>query len=288
MRLKNIKINGVDVSPSNSGILFTQSDWTTIRTKSDSNDIVRSHSRRIAPTQATYRTITLEWVIDFDWNPNAEQSLKHLQDIFRLQNNLYTIEPLQVEIEDVFWNLWNIECVMWDTFEYREFSENFLWYAMKWRAVLESVKSPFCYSIDETEYTWTNGTVGNVAIPLTVPFDIAEARNPITIAQSGNAEAPIRRELEVTATFTWPITIYDLSKWLYTRFDQSWVAGDIFIIDWKNKTATKNWNDITAYREIGSSRLWVLWETKYVVQLWTTLLPVVQMNVSAFCNDVML
>lgn len=288
MRLLNCSIDWNNIADASLGIYFTDTDWTTLAVENTSESIRRSHKRTVSPLEAKKRVITLQGVIDWSGNANAEDALAYLQGIFALQDNLYTLEQKTLLIEDVFNNNWEIPVIVADNFEYDEYSKDFQWHSMKWRVVLESAESPVCFWPTEYETTWHNGIVWVTGVSIDIPFDMNDAWNAIELTKEWNAPCPIRWEMTVTKWFTGPITIYDLSTWLYCRFNVSWLVDDVIIIDWKTKTATKNWTSIMWYRLVGSSRLSVTTTKSFVVQFGTSLVTEEWADISAFYNDAIL
>lgn len=279
MRLKQCFINGVDVCEAGKGVLFTNTDWTSFSSDIQQDTLSMRHSRYTWPMQVTKRVITLEGVIDFEtW----ELWLSHLKSIFAPQENLYKVDQMTMMIVDVFDNERECEVVVVDPLDYDEYSNDFLWYAMKWRVVLETTGSPFVKWTTELSVSWNNGTTGLLSVDFDVPFDMNEAWNAITINNTWNAQASIRREIEVIEWFASPLTIYNLTSWTYTRFDISWLIWDIIIIDTDKKTATKNGVSILPYRLFWSSRSKTKWSSTFVVQVWTDLSQSIKCNIDAF------
>lgn len=288
MRLIQCKLDWVDVLWDwTLGILYTNTDRTTLTSETSKESIKRAHRVSTSPTEAKTRVVTLEWVIDLDGNANAQNALVHLQQMFALQEDLYEIQPKELYIQDIFGNERTLQVHVVDLFEHRDYTDDMMWYALKRRVVLESTDSPHYRSLEEFLEIWTNGVYGTFDVDFDVPLDIDWSVNGITIEQIGNAPAPIKRVITVTQDFVAPLLIYNTSNQKYCLFDISWLVWEEIVIDWTTRTATKDWSNIILTRQAGSNRLTVKWNQTFVIVVWTSWEAEDFLNVNAYFNTML-
>lgn len=275
--LDSVKIDGVDVLQT--GIYFTRTDWRKLVVTSQKERILWSHGRYIWPTQAEYRVITLEGLVDWIGNGSLETWIKHLESMFALQSDLSSLETKQFRALDAFGDERVLDVVVTEPLDIVDYDENMIQTAYKWRVVLESAATPVFRSLNETVQTGIEWSFGWFSLPATLPEWGVEYNNEITLTTTGNKAAPLYAKITATVNLTWPVKIVNATNGKYYGIDLNLTAGDILIIDARTQTATKNGTNVLANRLAWSEWLTLLGTMQYVVLDWDGIIPNNSLNV---------
>lgn len=252
-----------------SGILYTFKDWRKLETTDNSINIDGFHRRRVSPTYARVRVITLEGVVDNLSNTEAQNAIEYLQYIFRLQSNLSTLEERTLYIQDTFGNEWTLAVKVKDPIEFVEGDDSLRGSHWKWRVVLESTSAPEYLSLSEIVKTgqegdfwwftmnfelWNNGLAWDAITSI------------IECHASGNTASHTRFVITAINDINGPLNIYNITENTYFGLDISATAWDIIEINSEVLTATKNGINMLAYRTPGSIWQMITWQTKFIIK----------------------
>jgi len=229
----------------------------------ESKDIDWVHGRVTSPLYARYRIITLEWIIDrINWDDALK--VKHLEDLFSLQSNLWSLDEKELYIKDSYLQEWKLNVKIKEPLEVIEWDEEFYWSYYKWRIVLESTSSPIYKSYEELIVNWNEWNIWGFTMwfELWIAFDLLDE---IIEVNTLKTETPTKFEITAIRDLNSPLTIKNITNNTFFALDITGVSWDIIVIDSNNFTATKNGISVIANRISWSIWQKISWDNQFVI-----------------------
>lgn len=270
MEALQIKLDDQDILRDGvSGIYYTQRNWRQLTVSDNASDHQGWHGRVVSPTFARVRVITLEGYIDRMTNENENiYIVEYLERLFSLQADPSQIVPKKLYVKDVYDREWSLDVKIKEPFEIYEWDANFKWSHWTWRVVLESVGDPTYTTPEALVINWVEWAYWWFTLGTSLPFSMWLILNSISVTNEGNSASYPR--IEVTVWSTWsintPLVIRNMTTQEAFSLDVSCVPGDIIVIDSENMQCTKNGDDITAFRVIGSVWPKVFWTNRFFIE----------------------
>ncbi len=266
MDFQTATLDGQEIlNGSTTGIYYTGKEWRQLTTDDSSVNLSGYHGRRVSATFARKRIVRMEGVILRSGNNDEEEAVKYLQNLFNLQSNTASVEDRVLYILDLYGDEWNLNVKVRDPIVFAEYDGDFKGAAWKWMVTLESTDSPIYRGLDELTETGSEGSFGGFVMPFVLPIAFDETQGVIECVTAGNAAALARFEITCTDTIASPLQIMNLTNGTFFALDVTGTAGDVFVIDSNDQTATKNGVSVKASRVAGSEFPTISGTTNFIV-----------------------
>lgn len=233
-------------------IWLTDVRWKDLIVSEEFLNIQWYHWIKTSPTLARSRPITIEWLILADNREWLNKGAFYLQNLFALQSSTGTTEFkyfMAVDEED---KRWRIQCKIKEPVSIELNDDDYIDGAnRKFRVVLEA-ENPVFYWVDNNIFNWFEWVFWWTTLGTELWISLNSYFNDVKIITESNIETPLIITITALNDIVSPLLINNITNWTFFGLDINAVAGDVIIINSKEKTATKNWVSILANRISGS------------------------------------
>lgn len=265
---KNYKYNGTSISKVDAEYRIWLTDWNplSVDVTDEQNNIQGTHWIKLSPTYARGRRIVIEWLIIADTKVGSSKWISYLQNLFALQGITDNTEFKPFTFTDEQDNTWELDAKVKEPLEL-ELEDNDWqeWANRRFRVVLQGADPRF-YSSQTQTVQWLEWYYWWVKLGTKLWTKLDDYFNEMRIVANWNIESPLKITITALRDITPPLLIKNYTTDTFFWLDVSWTAWDVFVIDAKNFTATKNGVNTLANRIE-----WSIWQkVKWENVIWIT------------------
>lgn len=255
----------ISITTSDFQIGLTALNWKNIDYSDSQAEIQGSHDIKVSPTYRRGRRISIEGVIIADTREGRSKATDYLDDLFALQGVVDELELLPFQLTDEQGRVRIIDAKIKEPIQYSTTEENeyLEWADITWRVVLQAPDSRF-FSIIEEHIAGSEGTYWGMKLKTKLKKQMNLKLNEIICSTLSPSSVPMTFRIVARAEINAPLKIKKNTGELFS-LNINASAGDVILIDSKNKTATKNGENVLAEREPGSTWLTIEWTNRFTV-----------------------
>jgi len=251
---KNFKFNNQTISRKTQDYQIALKDvnWYKLDVSDEQHNIQGFHWIKVSPTYARWRRIEIQGLLLADTRAWSNKWISFLRNLFALQWTFEKTDFKSFAFTDDNWNNWQIFCKIKEPLDIELMDDDYPgWMPRKWRIVIQA-EDPYIYSLETHQVYWLEWFYWWVKIWTKLWTKLNEYYNEIQVVNQWNVASPLKITLNVSKQVNKPLKIRNIITWKRFWLDIDANSGDTIVIDSKKHTATKNWENILAYRIEGS------------------------------------
>lgn len=234
-----------------------------ITTSDETKKIDWRHGVRLSPTFQRGRKITISWMIVADSRAKSAEAMEYLDQLFALQEQggktefkpFIVVDDKGVEREIAAKIKTPLEYSIWE-FDHIDGD------GRTFRVVLEAEDARL-FTTRMTEVRWAETKYGGFKLWVKLGHKMNAVSSAIRCEAVGNMETPARIEITALGPINAPLIIKKGGSFFALNIDAA--VWDKILIDSKQRTATKNGQNILAQRIPGSSWPTIKWTTVFTI-----------------------
>lgn len=224
-------------------------NWKELASSDEKIDRQYAHGAILSPTYLRSRIITLEGIVDGTSRANISKWMDYLENIFKVQTVFSGgVELKKFTLTDEQGRSWDTWAKLKTPIVYQTGDDDYIGTFRNWRVVLEC-PDPRIFSSNIINVTGieTNYWGWKLGVKLG-QTKMNESINEINCTTAGDYPTPCIFTITALWDLNTRLKITNLDTGVFFGLEQSFIAGDVIIIDSKNYTVTRNGVNIKSTR----------------------------------------
>lgn len=264
---KSFEFNGQTISQTTADyrIWLDVVQWKSLDVSDEQSNVQWFHGVKLSPTFARGRRITLEGIIIADDHIWSSKGIDYLETLFALQGVPDQVELLPFIVTDEQDRQWELQCKIKEPLSIDINDNDWMqWSTRRWRVVLQS-QDPRYYSTEIQSVSWVEWVFWGVQLWVQLWHAFDYSFNFIQLNAYSNIETPLIINITATWNIDGPLYIKNQNTWAFFGLDIDAIAWDVIYINSNTLEATKNGENIKAYRIEWSTWPKAQYETSFII-----------------------